>query len=130
MKAVVFHHIFAKLLYVAKRARIDIDLAISYLCTRVANPTKVDWVKLRRVLQYLKGTIDMKRIIGANGLELIQSWVDVSFAVHRDMKGHMSACMSLGKGMVYHKTAKQKLNIRSSTKLKLVAVSDYVCWTV
>ena len=29
-----FHHIVAKLLYVAKRARIDLQLAIAFLCTR------------------------------------------------------------------------------------------------
>ena len=31
-----FHHIVAKLLYVSKRARVDIDLAVSFLCTRVS----------------------------------------------------------------------------------------------
>ena len=72
----------------------------------------------------------MKRIIGANGLELLQSWADASFAIYRNMKCHMGACMSFGKGMVHHRTAKQKLNTRSSTESELVAASDYVCWTV
>ena len=38
----MFHHIVAKLLYVLKWARPDIDLAVSFLCTRVADPTKGD----------------------------------------------------------------------------------------
>jgi len=129
-KAERFHHIVAKLLYVSKRARIDIDLAISFLCTRVASPTKGDWAKLRRVLQYLKGTMDMPRIIGADNMGLLQSWADASFAVHRDMKGHMGACMSMGRGVVHHRSAKQRLNTRSSTESELVAASDYICWTV
>lgn len=50
----IFHHIVANLLFVAKRSHIDIDLAILYLCTRVSRPTKDDWLKLKRVLTYLK----------------------------------------------------------------------------
>ena len=65
-----FHHVVSKLLYISKRARIDIDLTISFLCTRVSKSTEEDWEKLRRLLQYMHMTIDMPRIIGANGLEL------------------------------------------------------------
>ena len=46
-KAEKFHHTMAKLLYVSKRVRIDIDLAVSYLCTRVASPTEGDEDKLK-----------------------------------------------------------------------------------
>ena len=35
----LFHHIFAKLLFISKRSRVDTDLAISYLCTRVSCST-------------------------------------------------------------------------------------------
>jgi len=39
-----FHRIVAKLLYVTKRARVDILLAsIAFLCTRVADPDVHDW---------------------------------------------------------------------------------------
>ena len=51
------HHIVATLLYVSKRARVDIDLAVLFLCTRVSRDTEEDWDKLRRLLNYLLGTI-------------------------------------------------------------------------
>ena len=35
-----FHHTTAKLLYLSKRVRVDIDLAILFLCMRVTAPTK------------------------------------------------------------------------------------------
>ena len=38
-QAEIFHHIVAKLLYVAKRARIVLQLAIAFLCTRVSKST-------------------------------------------------------------------------------------------
>ena len=38
----LFHHIICKLMYTSKRARVDIDLAVSLICTRVSCSTKVD----------------------------------------------------------------------------------------
>jgi len=63
-----FHRIVAKLLYVTKRARVDILLAIAFLCTRVADPDVHDWKKLKRVLQYLRGTLDDVMRFGADSL--------------------------------------------------------------
>ena len=47
-----YHHTTAKILYVAKRVRLDIDLAISFLCTRVTQTSIGDEMKLKRVLSY------------------------------------------------------------------------------
>ena len=43
----LFKHIVAKLLYFSKRCRLDIQLAIGFLCTRVSCGTDGDWEKLR-----------------------------------------------------------------------------------
>lgn len=72
-KAEMFHHIVAELLYVSKRARLDIDLVISFLCSRVAEPPEQDWHKLTRLLNYLNGTIEMTRIIGADDLSKMKA---------------------------------------------------------
>jgi hypothetical protein len=44
--AETFHHITAQLLNLSKRSRPDIQMAISFLCTRVAQPDTDDWKKL------------------------------------------------------------------------------------
>ena len=54
----IFHTVTAKLLYIEKRARPDIETAIGFLTTRVDKSDEDDWKKLRRVVQYLKQTID------------------------------------------------------------------------
>ena len=51
-RADIFHSIVAKLLWVMKRGRPDIELPIYFLCTRVRNRSIKDWEKLKRVLQY------------------------------------------------------------------------------
>jgi len=53
-----FHSTVAKLLFLAKRGRPDILLAVSFLTTRVILPDMDNWKKLLRVLGYLKETID------------------------------------------------------------------------
>ena len=88
---------------------------IDFLCTRVSKSTEEDWVKLRRLLHYLYGTLDMNRIIGAKGLDLMETYVDASYAVHHDMRGHTGALMTLGRGIIQAKASKQKLNTKSST---------------
>ena len=45
-KASQFHHLTAKLLYLSKRARPDLQTAVSFLTTRVREPDKDDCKKL------------------------------------------------------------------------------------
>ena len=106
-----FHHIVYKLLYVSKRARLDIDLAIFFLYTRVSCSTNEDWETLRRLLYYLYGTIDLKRIIGVGkgGLGTILTWVDASYATHFDMKRHTEFVTYIGIGAVHVKCSKKNL---------------------
>ena len=85
-KQALFHHIVAKLLYICKRARLDLQVAISFLCTRVSNPTVQDWQKLKRVLMYVRGTIDMPRIMSLKDFSTMDIYVDAAHAVHHDMR--------------------------------------------
>jgi hypothetical protein len=125
-----FHSIVAKLLYVSLRARPDILLAISFLCTRVSKPTMQDQTKLRRVLEYVKGTMDLCLTLGADDLSSIKTWVDASYAVHPDMRSHTGGVMSMGRGGILCKSTKQKLNTKSSTEAELVGATDYLPNTI
>ena len=63
-----FQSIVAKLLYVAIRARLDMLLPVAFLCTRVTKSTKQDQMKLKHVLEYVKGSIDLVYTMGAESL--------------------------------------------------------------
>ena len=54
-----FHSVVAALLFISRRCRLDIQMAVAFLTTCVVAPDEDDWVKLKRVLQYLNGTIDL-----------------------------------------------------------------------
>jgi hypothetical protein len=121
-----FHSVVAKLLYVATRARTDILLAVSFLCTRVSKSTVEDQAKLKRLLEYIKGTLHYTFTLGADDLKNLRTWVDASYAVHPDMKSHTGGVMSFGTGGLVGKSSKQKLNTKSSTEAELVGASDYL----
>ena len=68
----------------------------------------------------------MPRIIGADGMDVLQTYVDASYAIHTDMKGHTGGLMTLGRGIIQGKANKQKINTKSSTEAEFVGDSDYI----
>jgi hypothetical protein len=126
----IFHSVVAKLLYISKRGRLDIQLPIAFLCTRVSCSTEMDWMKLKRVLEYLKGTLDEFCMLGADNITMMKTWVDASYAVHKDMKSHTGGVVSFGRGAIMSKSSKQKLNTKSSTEAELVGASDYLPYPI
>ena len=59
-----------------------------FLASRVIDTTIEDYVKLRRFLCYLKGTIHVTAFVGADNLHTLVTHVDVSYATHDDFKRH------------------------------------------
>ena len=108
-----FHHMMAQLLFLCMQARRDILTVVAFLTTRAKEPDEDDWGKLKRVLRYLNGTLFMKLTLTVEDLRTIKWWVDSSYNIHDDCRGHTGAMMSFGKGAVLSFSKKQKLNVQS-----------------
>jgi hypothetical protein len=119
-----FHRTTARLLFAAKRARPDLQVAVAYLCTRVKCPNQSDYRKLTRVIKYLRLTISIPLVLGWDDTGQLIWSVDASFAVHKDMRSHTGAVLSLGQGALMAMSLKQKINTKSSTEAELVGVDD------
>ena len=52
-KKTIFHRLVAKLLFESKRGRSNIQVAIAFLTTRVTDPDKDNWGKLKRLMCYI-----------------------------------------------------------------------------
>jgi hypothetical protein len=127
-----FHTYTAKGLFASKRARPDTATAIAVLTTRVRRPTVEDWDKLVRYMQYVKRTWNRVLTLRADDLHILRWYVDASFGVHPDFKSHTGAVLTLGKSAQQTLSAKQKLNVKSSTVAELVACDDAstkILWT-
>ncbi len=129
-KVEVFHSVVAKLLWISQRARHDLGTAISFLCTRVSNPDVEDWKKLKRALCYVNQTIDDPRIIGADDLAELSTYVDASHAVHMDMRGHTGGVITMGTGVLHGRGSKQKMNSRSSNETEVIGNSEYLPFNI
>ena len=124
----LFHRIVAMFLYVAKRARPDIQVAVAFLCKRVKCPVTGDWKKLGRLVRYVRATIHLPLIVGTDGSGTMVWSIDASFAVHMDMKSHTGYCMTLGTGCPISGSSSQKINTRSSIEAELVGVNDTIAF--
>ena len=82
MDAVLYHHLVAKSLYLGKRTRPDLLTAISFLSTRIQSPNVDDFKKLGQCLRYLRDSKHLSLTVEADGMTMIQWWVDTSFATH------------------------------------------------
>ena len=83
-------------------------------------------------MQYLRATKNLVLTIEADDIRVVKWWVDSSYAVHPDMRSHTGGALSLGKGVIYGTSTRQKLNTKSSTEAELVGLDDIlpqVLWT-
>jgi hypothetical protein len=127
-----FHNIVAKALYMVKRARLDASVSIAFLTTRVRDPDVDDWRKLGHLIEYLRATVDLPLTLSTNRSGVLNWYVDASFAVHANMRGHTGGGLTMGRGYPIVCSTKQKLNTRSSTESELVGTDDMmpsILWT-
>ena len=128
----LFVHLVMHGLYLSQRGRPDIRMAISFLCGCLTRPDEDDFKKLTRLIRYLRHTLDMCLVLGKDATDSIRWWIDASYTVHHDMRGHTGATMSMGMGLVFSGSWKQKLVTRSSTESEVVGVYDVlpqILWT-
>ena len=127
-----FHSTMAKIMYLAKRVRPDLLVAVAFLVRRVQSPDVDDWEKMCRLVKYIRSTQGLCIYLSATDHISVTAYVDASFAVHPDYKSHTGSIITLGRGPVYAKSTVQKLNTVSSAESELVGLSDstsQIIWT-
>ena len=77
-----FHHTVAQLLFMATRARQDIQTAMAFLTIRVKSPDEDVWGALKRVLKYLNETRYLKLRLTVESMGMLKWYVDGS---HNDI---------------------------------------------
>ena len=126
------HSVIAQIIYLAKRVRPDLLVAVAFLTKQVSAPQKDDQGKLVRAIQYLRETAHMGIVLEGQQNLSILAYVDASYGVHKDLKSHTGCVVETGRGLVYSKSTGQKLNMKSSTAAELAAFSDFtsqIIWT-
>ena len=80
--------------------------------------------KLKRVLRYVRRTINVPLILREDILPVIKWWVDASYVSHTYMRGHTGATMLLTRGSVTGIANKHRINSKISTEAELIEAGD------
>ena len=123
-EAVKFHSDVAKLLFLAKRARLETLLAISFLASRVSAPTEEDKLKLQRVLDYLATTKHVVLLLKRGQTVTLDAFVDASYGNDVGGRSRTGVVLYMAGAAIAAWTSKQKLVTKSSTEAEIVAMSD------
>ena len=121
-----------KILFDTKRSSPDTCTAVSFLTMRVREPNNDNCTMLVHLMKYIRGTSKLLLILSANGSGIIKWRIDISFAVHQNMRGLTSGGLSTVRGFTIDSSTNQKLNTWSSDETEVVAVDDCitdVLWT-
>ncbi|MBP1527053.1 MAG: DDE-type integrase/transposase/recombinase [Spiroplasma ixodetis] len=119
-----FREIIGGLLYLANTTRPDIALATNQLSRKQEAPEQEDWRKVRRVLNYLKGTINLGLEYEGKG-DMIEGFVDASFASNsQDRKSTTGYIIKFWGDTITWKSKKQGCVSTSAAEAEYVALSS------
>ena len=88
-----------KTIFLNKQGRADLQPDISFLDLRVKVPTTQDWMKLLRVISYLKCTRDDVLSLEADYEHALYWYVGADFFIHVDLEIHTRYVFYAGKVM-------------------------------
>lgn len=126
MKNKPYKELVGSLIYLANATRPDIAHIASVLSRFYSNPQKKHWIAAKRVVRYLKGTIDCNITYEKDGRE-IQTYVDSDWAGdvsdRRSCSGYVTI---LAGGPVSWGAKKQKSVALSTMEAEYMALSEAI----
>ena len=85
-KVFKYARLVGKLMYLANCTRPDIAAAVSHLSRYMSKPTRRHWEQGKRVLRYLKGTMDYGITYDSSSSPFPTAWQDASYGDGPDMR--------------------------------------------
>ena len=108
MEEVPYRQLIGALSYVARATRFDISFAVNVLAQFSSDPEPMHWVAAKRILRYLKGTLEMNLIYRKTSVEP-HIYADASLGTDRDDRRSYSGIASLfGTSLINWHASKQK----------------------
>lgn len=123
----LYRKVIGSLLYISTNTRPDICAAVSILSRKVSKPNQNDWNEVKRILKYLKGTINYKLAIGNKFFEDTEliGYADADWAGDAQSRKSTSGYIFLFKNSAVSWASKKQDNVTlSSTEAEYVALSE------
>lgn len=113
------------LLYLSKSTRPDITFAVNQVAQKVENPTQSDWIKLKRIFRYLRGTSKLALTYSRKDFK-ISGYSDASYAMNEDRKSTSGYAFMTNGACITWRSKKQPITTTSSMEAEFVALSSAV----
>ena len=120
----ILYYLVAKILYLSKISRSDIQLPVSLLCIRLRDPDTDYYNNLTRVMNYIQGIIGLPLIPSIDKSVNIEWYIDESFAAQKYTRIHIGGLMTMKTGRGLCKIQFKKLRTNNSTESELVGVDN------
>ena len=109
--------------------RPDIAAAVGVFSQYMSKPSKDHWMGVKRVLRYLKGTLNYGLKFSVHGeqtaLKALNSYSDADWAGDVETRRSSSGCVfQFGNGTISRSSGKQRTAAKSSTEAEYVALSS------
>jgi hypothetical protein len=116
------------LLYLAVNTRPDIAAAVTILSQKVIKPRNVDLTEARRIVRYLKGTVDSKlQLSNAKMAGRLEAYSDSDWANDRsDRKSNTGWLVTMNGGAISWSCRKQSMVTMSSAEAEYVALTETI----
>ena len=122
-----YQELMGRLMYLSVYARPDISIAVSYLSQFNKKPKMIHMVGLRRILKYLKGTVNYRLVFGHNNCtKEIKCETDASWDSTQDAKSFTGLLLYRNKDLIHWRSKKQATVALSSTESELEAMLEGV----
>ena len=126
------------LMYCALRVRADIQFVIVFLASYMQKPTVNAWESLMKVIGYLLHNPTMKIIYtrnengeyGSGNTAIIESYIDASWCLDKNARGQSGLVLKIDGNTILQRSCKQKIVTKSSTEAEIVAVDDYLPYSL
>lgn len=120
---VPYQNLIGCLMFLAINTRPDILFAVSFLSQFNQNPMQAHWTAAKRVLQYLKGTLDYGLTFKRTG-EPLCGFVDADWANGSDRRSYTGYVFKLANAPVSWECKKQPTVALSSTEAEYMALTS------
>uniref|UniRef100_A0A251VEZ8 Putative zinc finger, CCHC-type n=1 Tax=Helianthus annuus TaxID=4232 RepID=A0A251VEZ8_HELAN len=123
----IYRSLVGSLMYLTN-TRPDIMFAVSKVSRFIENPKKSHWEAAKRILKYIKGTLDQGIIYSKGNKQKLVGYSDSDYAGNLDdSKSTSGYIFHLGSGPISWQSKKQKVVALSSTEAEYMALTLAGC---
>jgi len=124
MEEIPYREAVGSLMFVSVVSRPDITYAVNQVSRFLNNPGKRHWIAVKRIMRYLKGTVDCGILYDGNNSTL-KVYADADFANNEDNRKSISGYVSvLANAPITWSSRQQRCVARSTAEAEYVSASD------